>query len=67
MARAAPDANGWLVRSIALGSVAILVGVVGWTLITVLTNSNNNANRLTSIETRLERMEQDIQRIADGR
>ena len=64
MARAA-DSNGWMLRAIAVGSITILIGVVSWTLVTVLTNSNENARAISAINAKLDRMEMDMQRILD--
>lgn len=66
MARVADASNNWLVRAIAVGAVAILVGVVSWTLVTVLNNSNENARQIAAMNARMERMEQDIQRLING-
>ena len=67
MARVAEAQNGFLLRAIAVGAVGILVGVVSWTLATVLNNSNDNARAIAAMDARLERMETDIQRLIDDR
>ena len=60
MARAANGTGDWLVRSIAIGAVAIIIGMVGYTLHTVMTNSNENSKAISAINERLMYIEREL-------
>ena len=60
MARAANSTGDWLVRSIAIGAVTIIIGMVGYTLHTVMTNSNANSQAISAINERLMYIEREL-------
>ena len=65
MAVAKVATDSFLLRAIALGSCAVIVGILSWTLASLMTSTQKNANRLTAIETTLNIMQKDIERIAN--
>jgi len=65
MAKVTAYGNGWLTRVIAVGAAAIVVGVVAWTLATVMTNSTSNSIAISSINARLANIEDDVRALAD--
>ena len=63
MARAVAETSSWYVRAVIVGAVGLVVAMVGWTLVHVMANSDDNARKIAAIEARLMRMETDISEI----